>query len=99
VNRTLIHDRRLHDNHGSTRFRLCRGQRAQLYYEEAGNGHPLLLIHGGLVHSDMWDDQFEAFAQHFRVIRFDLRGFGKSFCLPANTPFTRTFAACWTHST
>lgn len=55
---------------------------AQLYYEEAGNGHPLLLIHGGLVHSDMWDDQFEAFAQHFRVIRFDLRGFGKS-SLPA----------------
>lgn len=51
---------------------------AQLYYQEAGNGHPLLLIHGGLVHSGMWDDQFEAFAQHFRVIRFDLRGFGRS---------------------
>lgn len=55
---------------------------AQLYYEEAGNGHPLLLIHGGLVHSGMWDDQFEAFARHFRVIRFDLRGFGRS-SLPA----------------
>lgn len=55
---------------------------AQLYYEEAGNGHPLLLIHGGLVHSGMWDDQFEAFARHFRAIRFDLRGFGRS-SLPA----------------
>jgi len=55
---------------------------AQLYYEEAGNGHPLLLIHGGLVHGGMWDDQFEAFAQHFQVIRFDLRGFGRS-SLPA----------------
>ncbi len=51
---------------------------AQLYYEEAGNGHPLLLIHGGLVHSSMWDDQFEAFTRHFQVIRFDLRGFGRS---------------------
>ena len=51
---------------------------AQLYYEEAGNGYPLLLIHGGLVHSSMWDDQFEAFTRHFQVIRFDLRGFGRS---------------------
>jgi len=56
---------------------------AQLYHEEAGNGHPLLLIHGGLVHSGMWDDQFQAFARHFRVIRFDLRGFGRS-SLPAD---------------
>jgi 3-oxoadipate enol-lactonase len=26
----------------------------------------------------MWDDQFAHFAQHYRVIRYDLRGFGKS---------------------
>jgi pimeloyl-ACP methyl ester carboxylesterase len=26
----------------------------------------------------MWDDQFEAFAQHYRVVRYDARGFGKS---------------------
>jgi pimeloyl-ACP methyl ester carboxylesterase len=26
----------------------------------------------------MWDDQFEAFAQHFRVVRYDMRGYGKS---------------------
>jgi len=26
----------------------------------------------------MWDDQFSVFAQHYKVIRYDLRGFGKS---------------------
>ena len=33
-----------------------------LYYEIAGEGHPLVLIHGGLVNSGLWDDQFEVFA-------------------------------------
>jgi pimeloyl-ACP methyl ester carboxylesterase len=26
----------------------------------------------------MWDDQFISFARHYRVIRYDMRGFGKS---------------------
>jgi pimeloyl-ACP methyl ester carboxylesterase len=26
----------------------------------------------------MWDDQFSVFAEHYRVIRYDVRGFGKS---------------------
>ena len=51
---------------------------AKLYYEVAGGGHPLLLIHAGVADSRMWDDQFALFAQQYRVIRYDLRGFGKS---------------------
>lgn len=51
---------------------------AKLYYEVAGTGHPLLLIHAGVADSRMWDDQFALFAQQYRVIRYDLRGFGKS---------------------
>ena len=50
----------------------------RLYYEVAGVGHPLTLIHGGLVDRRLWDDQFEVFAQHYRVIRYDMRGFGDS---------------------
>ena len=50
----------------------------KLYYEVAGEGQPLVLIHGGLVNSGLWDDQFEVFAQHQRVVRYDVRGFGKS---------------------
>jgi pimeloyl-ACP methyl ester carboxylesterase len=50
----------------------------QLYYEVVGEGAPLLLSHAGFVDSCMWDDQWSDFAQHRRVIRFDMRGFGKS---------------------
>ncbi len=49
-----------------------------LYYEVAGEGHPLVLNHGGLVDHHLWDGQFDAFAQHFKVIRYDIRGFGAS---------------------
>jgi pimeloyl-ACP methyl ester carboxylesterase len=49
-----------------------------LYYEVAGEGHPLVLIHGGLVNSGLWDDQFEVFAGQYRTVRYDVRGFGKS---------------------
>lgn len=50
----------------------------RLYYEEAGEGETLVLGHAGFVDSGMWDPQWEAFAQSYRVIRYDMRGFGKS---------------------
>ena len=28
----------------------------------------------------MWEDQFEAYSQECKVLRYDLRGFGKSAC-------------------
>lgn len=49
-----------------------------LYYEVAGEGHPLVLNHGGLVDNHSWDDQFDEFARHFKVVRYDMRGFGDS---------------------
>ena len=53
-------------------------QGAPLYYEVAGTGHPLLLIHAGITDSRMWDEQLQSFAQQYRVIRYDIRGYGKS---------------------
>ena len=50
----------------------------KLYYETAGKGPWVVLIHGGLVDSRLWDDQFYRFAKHFSVLRYDLRGYGKS---------------------
>lgn len=50
----------------------------EIYYEMAGTGQPLVLIHGGGVDSRAWDEQFSVFAEHYQVIRFDLRGAGKS---------------------
>ncbi|GAC1359696.1 MAG: alpha/beta hydrolase [Ktedonobacteraceae bacterium] len=60
---------------------------AKLYYEISGEGHPFTLVHGGLVDRQLWDDQFEAFAQHYRVLRYDVRGFGNS-SVPTNGDFT-----------
>ncbi len=51
---------------------------ARIYYEVAGAGHPLVLIHAGIADSRMWDDQFDAFAERHLAVRYDVRGFGKS---------------------
>jgi pimeloyl-ACP methyl ester carboxylesterase len=51
---------------------------AQLFYEARGSGEALLFLHAGIADSRMWDDQFDVFAQHYTVIRYDLRGFGRS---------------------
>jgi pimeloyl-ACP methyl ester carboxylesterase len=51
----------------------------RLFYEMKGTGPTVVLIHGGQLDSRMWDDQFTALAQHFRVIRYDVRGYGGSF--------------------
>ena len=48
----------------------------RLYYEIVGRGHPLVLVHGFSVDNRVWDDQFEALAKRFRVLRYDVRGFG-----------------------
>lgn len=53
-------------------------QGAPLYYESAGQGQCLLLLHAGIADSRMWDEQFPVFAQHYQALRYDLRGFGKS---------------------
>ena len=50
----------------------------RIYYEVAGRGEPVVLLHGGLLDSRMWDAQWAPFAARFRVVRFDARGFGGS---------------------
>jgi pimeloyl-ACP methyl ester carboxylesterase len=58
-----------------------------LYYERAGSGHPLVLIHGFTLDTRMWDDQFAIFARQYQTTRYDMRGFGRS-ALPTEEPFT-----------
>lgn len=50
----------------------------QLAYEVRGQGSPLILIHGGLLDRRMWDEQVPVFAESFRVVRYDVRGYGQS---------------------
>ncbi len=60
---------------------------AKIYYETAGQGDALLLVHAGFVDSRMWDAQFEFFARYYQVVRFDIRGYGRSD--PAQGPVVR----------
>ncbi|MGH2725536.1 MAG: alpha/beta fold hydrolase [Actinomycetota bacterium] len=50
----------------------------RLWYETVGEGAAVVLLHGGLWDSRMWDDQFSALAERCRVVRYDLRGYGRS---------------------
>ncbi|WKZ48796.1 MAG: alpha/beta hydrolase [Anaerolineales bacterium] len=51
---------------------------ARLYYEIDGKGPTIVFLPGFTLDTRMWDDQFEYFAKRFQVVRYDLRGFGKS---------------------
>ena len=51
---------------------------AKIYYETAGKGIPLVMIHAGVADSRQWNNEFTAFAQSYQVIRYDMRGYGKS---------------------
>jgi pimeloyl-ACP methyl ester carboxylesterase len=50
----------------------------KIYYEAAGSGEVMILIHDGMLHNEVWDDQFSYFSKDFIVIRYDRRGYGKS---------------------
>jgi 3-oxoadipate enol-lactonase len=50
----------------------------EIYYEMAGEGTPLLLIHGLGSCSQDWQLQVPLFSQHYRTITPDLRGHGQS---------------------
>lgn len=50
----------------------------QLCYELGGDGPVVTLLHGFSLDSRMWDQQFAPFAREYRVLRYDLRGFGRS---------------------
>jgi pimeloyl-ACP methyl ester carboxylesterase len=50
----------------------------ELYYEEHGQGDPLLLIMGLAADSRAWMFQLPAFSERYRTIVFDNRGVGRS---------------------
>lgn len=50
-----------------------------LYVETAGSGEPaVVLVHSGISDCRMWDRAFAALAAGQRVVRYDVRGFGRS---------------------
>jgi len=51
---------------------------SSVFYERAGAGPTVVLLHANYVDRRMWDPQFLTLAQHFDVIRYDARGLGRS---------------------
>jgi pimeloyl-ACP methyl ester carboxylesterase len=51
---------------------------ALIYYEIAGEGQPLVMIHAGIADHRQWNNEFAHFAGRFRVLCYDMRGYGKS---------------------
>lgn len=50
----------------------------EMYYEIAGEGEPLLLLHGLGSSSRDWEKQVPHFVDHYQVITCDLRGHGQT---------------------
>ena len=48
----------------------------------AGSGPPLVFLHAGIADRRMWAPQLAAFAADYRVISYDLRGFGDTPLVP-----------------
>jgi len=50
----------------------------RLWAQAAGSGAGVVLMHAGIADARMWDPQWEALVASHRVVRFDLRGFGRA---------------------
>ncbi|MEU5302725.1 alpha/beta fold hydrolase [Streptomyces noursei] len=51
----------------------------ELFYETAGSGPAVVLLHGGMLDQHMWDEQFSWLVNSgLRVVRYDSRGHGLS---------------------
>lgn len=49
-----------------------------LYYETAGQGQSILLIHGLGSSTRDWEKQIAFFSKHYHIVAFDVRGHGQS---------------------
>ena len=50
----------------------------KIYYEDTGNGEPLLLLHNFINTADSWKPHVEVYAKQFRTIAVDMIGHGRS---------------------
>src|SRR5210317_848418 len=60
----------------------------RLYYELAGTGDPIVLIHGNFGDRRYFDGQFDVLARAHRVLRYDIRGYGKSMLPIEGVPYS-----------
>ena len=57
---------------------MARVAQPAIFWESAGGGSPVVMIHGGQMDRRMWDPQFLPYAKSLRVVRYDVRNYGRS---------------------
>jgi 3-oxoadipate enol-lactonase len=50
----------------------------KIYFERTGEGPALVLVHSAFLDSRLWDPEVPTFARYHTVIRYDIRGHGRS---------------------
>jgi len=65
---------------------------AELVYDRAGTGEPVVLIHGIGHRRQAWRPVFERLSERYDVIAVDLAGFGESPSFPAGVPYSMEVA-------
>ncbi len=58
----------------------------KLYYERNGQGPPLVWIHAAISDNRMWNREFVEYAREHTVVRYDVRGLGRS--TAASSPYS-----------
>jgi pimeloyl-ACP methyl ester carboxylesterase len=66
------------DSNAFQQGRYVQANGLTIYYEEYGQGQPLILLHGGTDTSQMWQPFLSSFVPHFRVIVPDSRAHGRT---------------------
>ena len=70
---------------------------SKVYYEEAGSGRAVVLLHDGLLHSVTWDAVWQPLAAKYHVIRYDRRGYGRSELSTVSYSSTQDLVKLLTH--
>lgn len=50
----------------------------ETYYERRGDGPPVVFVHGAAVDHTQWAPQFDALADEYTVVAYDVRGHGRT---------------------
>lgn len=58
----------------------------KIYFERAGSGPAIFFVHAAIADSRMWEREFRALSEGHTVVRYDVRGLGKS--PPATAPYS-----------
>lgn len=54
------------------------GEAGNIFYEESGQGRPIVFVHGWAANHTFWEPQITSLCDEYRTIAIDLRGHGRS---------------------